>query len=181
MYCDGLFTFQDKIQILKWTSKKVGKCLFNSDVNNCEKDLCDFSEAVSMCDNGFLIVIQDLTQNLFGVCVSMRVNAEGMFVKDDDCFVFVMRQFGSVNYEKYHIKDRMKNFAFFIGRKCDNVVFDAGNGDVTVLKKNRAHMILCHCGINSFNYKDRKTTLCCNEYSGVMEIKRYILFKLERK
>ncbi|EMH74860.1 hypothetical protein EHI8A_058560 [Entamoeba histolytica HM-1:IMSS-B] len=87
---NNVITMEEMNKIEEWTNRKVGNILFNSDIDDWNKDTSSLQERI-LYNNQLIIIIEDSKGNKFGGYINSVINRVGSYIKDSKSFLFFIR------------------------------------------------------------------------------------------
>ncbi|BFU25665.1 predicted protein [Entamoeba histolytica] len=157
----GMNTMEEMLQLEEWTNKKVGNILFDSDIDDWNKDTSVFGERV-MNKEHVIIIIEDEDGNKFGGYVNSKIDKDDGWINDSKSFVFSLDSKGRMEgMMKFDIKQPQD--AFRLWNKSNNWLFNFGCGGGDIYLKKIYDKKDSHCKQRSFEYKGISNALCGNE------------------
>ncbi|BFU22116.1 predicted protein [Entamoeba histolytica] len=164
-------------QLEEWTERKVGNVLFDSDIDNWNRNTSVFDQRI-MNKKHVTIIIKDSEGNKFGGYVNEKIDKYGYdWINDSKSFVFSLESNGRIKgMMKFDIKQ--PQFAFYLHNQSCDCLFGFGNGhDIRVCKENDKTKSWCEqC---SFEYKGISNTLCGKLYPDRFTPKRIIVIEMK--
>ncbi|BFU20639.1 TLD, putative [Entamoeba histolytica] len=171
----GMSTIEEIRQIEEWTNRKVGNILFDSDIDNWNKNTSVFDQRI-MNKEHIIIIIEDEEGNKFGGYVNSKINKVDKWISDSKSFVFSLESKGRIEgMMKFDIKQ--PQCAFWLFNQSYDCLFSFGYYDICVYKEN--NKTESHCYPRSFEYKGISKALCGNEYPEYFTPKRIIVIEMK--
>ncbi|BFU21534.1 predicted protein [Entamoeba histolytica] len=182
----GMNTMEEMLQIEEWTNRKVGNILFDSDIDDWNKNTSVFDERV-MNKEHIIIIIEDEDGNKFGGYVDSKIDKDGYDINDSKSFLFSLESNGRMKgMKKFDIKE--PQYAFCLSNQSNDYLFAFGGGlfglfvfggnDIVVYKEN--HKTYSRCKQCSFEYEGISKALCGNEYpDNYFTPKRIIVIEMK--
>ncbi|BFU26611.1 trichohyalin, putative [Entamoeba histolytica] len=163
-------------QLEEWTNRKVGNILFDSDIDNWNKNTSVFDERI-INNKHIIIIIEDEEGNKFGGYVNEKIDRVGYDINDSKSFVFSLESKGRMKgMKKFDIKEPENAFCRF--NKSNNYLFGFGLlGDIRVYKEN--DKTYSHCQQYSFEYKGISNALCGKQHPNHFTPKRIIVIEMK--
>ncbi|BFU20582.1 TLD, putative [Entamoeba histolytica] len=152
----GMNTIEEIRQIEEWTNRKVEDILFDSDIDNWNKNTSVFDQRI-MNKEHIIIIIEDEEGNKFGGYVDSKIDKVG-WINDSQSFVFSLESKGRIEgMKKFDIKTPEGAFCLF--NQSHDCLFIFGFGhDIFVFKEN--YKTQSHCNQYSFEYEGISNALC---------------------
>ncbi|ELP85132.1 hypothetical protein EIN_081640 [Entamoeba invadens IP1] len=131
-----------------WSKLKVKSVVFDSNIDNWNKDNSVFSQKIVGLQN-FSVFIKDVQDNIFGVFIREKVTKRSGWVTDKNSFVFKLKSNSKTTSECFFAnEDCLHMFAVFDDDK--EGLFAVGDGhDIAVRKKGIEGS---YCSPKSFQY-----------------------------
>ncbi|BFU22101.1 TLD, putative [Entamoeba histolytica] len=174
----GMSTIEEMLQIEEWTNRKVGNILFDSDIDNWNKDTSVFYQRI-WNKKHIIIIIEDEDGNKFGGYVNSKIDKVGEWINDSKSFVFSLESNGRMErMMKFDIKD--PRYAFILHNQSDDCLFIFGYfgyGDFGVFKEN--DKTESYCSQYSFEYEGISNALCGKQYPERFTPKRIIVIEMK--
>ncbi|ELP88005.1 hypothetical protein EIN_419340 [Entamoeba invadens IP1] len=177
LYDESILTEEERKQIFKWSGRRVGNIVFDSEVNAMGRNSKMFNDGVRD-GKGFVLCIDDKLKNRFGCVITEKVEREATWVADENAFVFVLERNGEKDEKKFDIKKKKASNAFLVGKPTQSGLFAVGNDDIRIMRKYKGKTI-CFCSQDTFEYNGEKKALCGKVHPEKFELKRLILATLE--
>ncbi|ELP86779.1 hypothetical protein EIN_528180 [Entamoeba invadens IP1] len=175
---DKFLTTSDMKQIYKWCAKNVESVVFDSEINSTDLGSTEFFEAMRTI-TGFIICIEDFEKNRFGVYLTRKITDSNTFFMDQKCFVFKLKEKGREKFDRYLIRPNLNKFAFKIDKKDSNSLFNVGDGDIIMMRKNKQQELWCSCKMNAFDYDGRKVGICGEQNNSTFKIQKFAVYTLK--
>ncbi|BFU24580.1 TLD, putative [Entamoeba histolytica] len=170
----GMNTIEEIRQIEEWTNRKVEDILFDSDIDNWNKNTSVFDQRI-MNKEHIIIIIEDEEGNKFGGYVNSKIDKVG-YINDSQSFVFSLESNGRIEgMKKFDI--RLPLYAFCLSNQSDNCLFALGLGDILVCKEN--NKTESFCSQHSFDYKRISNALCGKQLPERFTPKRIIVIEMK--
>ncbi|ELP84922.1 hypothetical protein EIN_002770 [Entamoeba invadens IP1] len=167
----------ERNQLGVWSESRVGSGVFDYAYDTSRYCSQKLVKRISGCDGFVLVIVCGTT--VFGVVVKAKVEKTGEFTRDDNAFVFCLRENGVANYKKYPIRGGMCNVAMLVGKKAGTKFFDVGKGDIKVWFRKPEMKMVCRCKQHSYEYGDTRET-ACGTSKDEMTVDRFVVFRLEK-
>ncbi|BFU25858.1 trichohyalin, putative [Entamoeba histolytica] len=163
-------------QIEEWTEKRINNILFDSDIDDWNKNTSVFKQRIWNKEH-IIIIIEDEDGNKFGGYVNEKINKYGKWIYDSKSFVFSLESNGRIKgMIKFDIKK--PQHAFWLDNHSDYCLFQFGNGsDIFVCKENDKTKSFCKQ--NAFEYKGIENALCGKEFPYHFTPKRIIVIEMK--
>ncbi|BFU21552.1 trichohyalin, putative [Entamoeba histolytica] len=140
-------------QIEELTEKRVNNILFDSDIDDWNRNTSVFEERIINKEH-LIIIIEDEDGNKFGGYVNSKVDKVDDYTNDSKSFVFSLESNGRMM--KFDIKH--PEYAFTLFNQSHNRLFSFGYGDIDVYKEN--YKTKSYCNQYSFEYEGIRNALC---------------------
>ncbi|BFU18890.1 predicted protein [Entamoeba histolytica] len=153
----GMNTMEEMLQLEEWTNRKVSNILFDSDIDDWNKNTSVFIQRI-INKEYIIIIIEDEEGNKFGGYVNSKIDKVDEWISDSKSFVFSLESNGRMKgMKKFDIKQ--PQYAFYLHNKSDDYLFMFGDGDdICVCKENyKTHS---YCNQRSFEYEGIRNALC---------------------
>ncbi|BFU19348.1 trichohyalin, putative [Entamoeba histolytica] len=161
-------------QIEEWTEKRINNILFDSDIDDWNRNTSVFDQRI-MNKEHIIIIIEDEEGNKFGGYVNSKIDKVG-WINDSKSFVFSLESNGRIKgMKKFDIKE--PEFAFCLFNQSDDYLFSFGWSDIFVYKEN--DKTLSYCKQNSFEYKGISNALCGKQHPNRFTPKRIIVIEMK--
>ncbi|BFU24553.1 TLD, putative [Entamoeba histolytica] len=166
-------------QIEKWTNRKVGNILFDSDIDDWNKNTSVFDQRI-MNKEHIIIIIEDEEGNKFGGYVNEKIDEVDGYINDSKSFVFSLESNGRMKgMMKFDIKQ--PQHAFWLDNQSYDWLFAFGLGgyfcDIYVYKENNKTESWCEQ--YSFEYEGISNALCGKEWPNRFTTKRIIVIEMK--
>ncbi|BFU25503.1 trichohyalin, putative [Entamoeba histolytica] len=158
----GIYKTKEIIkQIEEWTERRINNILFDSDIDNWNKNTSVFDQRI-WNKKHIIIIIEDSEGNKFGGYVNSKVDkVDGDYIYDSKSFVFSLESNGRIEgMKKFDIEQ--PQYAFLLCNKSDDYLFVFGLGDIDVYKEN--NKTESYCKQYSFEYEGITNALCGKLY-----------------
>ncbi|BFU23151.1 predicted protein [Entamoeba histolytica] len=152
----GMNTMEEMIQIEEWTNRRVEDILFDSDIDNWNRNTSVFNQRIKNKED-IIIIVKDEDGNKFGGYVNSKIDKVG-WINDSQSFVFSLESNGRM--KKFDIKQPQD--AFYLINQSNDCLFEFGLGDICVYKEN--NKTISHCNQHSFEYKGIENALCGKQH-----------------
>ena len=171
---------KEMIQLENWTKKRIDNILFDSNINDWNKNNSLFFNKIYGKSN-FVILIEDTKGNKFGGYFNSKVNSIKSYNSYDlNAFVFNLKSNGRLTeMMKFEITNPNKSFRIY--SSSSNWLFsigsDGGNNgldDITVMKRNYENG-RNGCCQRCYNYKGIQNALCG---SKEFDIQRFVIIQM---
>ncbi|BFU18625.1 trichohyalin, putative [Entamoeba histolytica] len=160
-------------QIEEWTERRINNILFDSDIDDWNKNTSVFEERI-MNKEHIIIIIEDEDGNKFGGYVNSKIDKYGD-IYDSKSFVFSLESNGRIEgMMKFDIKQ--PQHAFYLNNQSSDFLFIFGD-DIVVHKKNNKTESFCYP--RSFEYKGISNALCGKLYPECFTPKRIIVIEMK--
>ncbi|BFU23715.1 predicted protein [Entamoeba histolytica] len=148
---------EEMLQLEEWTNRKVSNILFDSDIDDWNKNTSVFDQRI-MNKEHIIIIIEDEEGNKFGGYVNSKINKVQYYINDSKSFVFSLESNGRIEgMMKFDIKQ--PQYAFYLNSQTDNCLFSFGYFcDIHVYKEN--YKTQSFCKQYSYDYKGISNALC---------------------
>ncbi|BFU19283.1 trichohyalin, putative [Entamoeba histolytica] len=161
-------------QIEELTEKRISNILFDSDIDNWNKNTSVFDQRI-MNKEHIIIIIEDEDGNKFGGYIHSKIESAREWINDSQSFVFSLESKGRIEgMKKFDIKQ--PQYAFILHNQSDNYLFGIGY-DIGVFKEN--NKTKSHCNQRSFKYEGIKNALCGNKFPNRFTPKRIIVIEMK--
>ncbi|BFU20836.1 hypothetical protein CL6EHI_171070 [Entamoeba histolytica] len=173
----GMSTIEEIHQIEKWTNRKVGNLLFDSDIDDWKVGTSVFRERI-MNKEHIIIIIEDEDGNKFGGYVNSKIDKVESYINDSQSFVFSLESNGRMKgMKKFDIKQ--PKYAFKLYNQSDDYLFGFGKygSDIFMCKENNKTKS-CYRQ-NSFEYKGIENALCGKQYPKRFTPKQIIVIEMK--
>ncbi|BFU24830.1 predicted protein [Entamoeba histolytica] len=173
----GMNTMEEMLQIEEWTNRKVGNILFDSDIDDWNKNTSVFDERI-INKQHIIIIIEDEEGNKFGGYVSSKIDEVDGFIYDSKSFLFSLESNGRIEgMKKFDIK--RPQYAFYLNNQSHHCLFEFGYcGDIFVRKENNKTYSFCYQ--DSFEYEGIRNALCGKEWpNNYFTPKRIIVIEMK--
>ncbi|BFU25010.1 predicted protein [Entamoeba histolytica] len=170
-------TIEEMLQLEEWTNKKVGNILFDSDIDNWNKNTSVFDKRIKNKEH-IMIIIEDSEGNKFGGYVSEKIDKVGGWINDSKSFIFSLKSNGRMKgMKKFDIKQPER--AFYLFYQLGDSLFGFGNGfgDIHVCKE--SYKTQSYCSQQSFSYEGISNALCGKEFPYHFTPKRIIVIEMK--
>ncbi|BFU22935.1 predicted protein [Entamoeba histolytica] len=167
-------------QLEEWTNRKVGNILFDSDIDDWNKNTSVFGERI-MNKEHIIIIIEDEEENKFGGYVNSKIDKVDEWINDSQSFVFSLDSNGRMEgMKKFDIKE--PGHAFWLCNQSYDILFGFGGDgkylkDIVVYKENTKTE--SYCNQRSFEYKGIRNSLCGKEFPEHFTPKRIIVIEMK--
>ncbi|BFU24019.1 trichohyalin, putative [Entamoeba histolytica] len=147
-------------QIEELTERRISNILFDSDVDDWNRNTSVFEERIWNKEH-IIIIIEDEEENKFGGYVNEKIDKVDEWIYDSKSFLFSLESNGRMErMMKFDIKQ--SQYAFTLLNKSHVCLFAFGFGyDICVRKEN--YKTLSHCKQSSFEYEGISNALCGKE------------------
>ena len=133
-----IMNFDEIETVEKWTTRKCGDIIFDSDKNDWAENSPVFGTRV-LGKQHLLFVIEDTDDNKFGGYISATIHLPSRWIKDQNSFLFSLESNGRIDgMKKFHIHEEYSDFAFKMQNKQsyhNNTLFEFGDGTLIVFPK----------------------------------------------
>ncbi|BFU22112.1 trichohyalin, putative [Entamoeba histolytica] len=149
-------------QIEEWTERRINNILFDSYVDDWNKNTSVFKQRI-MNKKHVIIIIEDSEGNKFGGYVNEKIDKVDDYIYDSQSFLFSLESKGRMEgMMKFDIKQ--PQYAFCLFNQSDDWLFEFGYGfgDIRVYKEN--DKIISYCCQWSFDYKGIENALCGHQF-----------------
>ncbi|BFU22788.1 trichohyalin, putative [Entamoeba histolytica] len=162
-------------QLEEWTNRKVGHLLFDSDIDNWNRNTSVFGERV-MNKEHIIIIIEDEEENKFGGYVNEKIDKVDEWIYDSQSFVFSLESTGRMErMMKFDIKQ--PQYAFWLYNQSSVGLFVFGGNDILVYKEN--YKTTSSCKQSSFEYEGIENALCGKQHPNRFTPKRIIVIEMK--
>ncbi|BFU19843.1 trichohyalin, putative [Entamoeba histolytica] len=163
-------------QIEEWTEKRINNILFDSDIDDWNKNTSVFDQRI-MNKEHIIIIIEDSEGNKFGGYVNSKIDkVDNGFIKDSKSFVFSLESNGRIEeMKKFDIKQ--PEYAFILFNQTLDCLFELGIDDIAIYKENKKTKSLCKQ--HSFSYKGISKALCGKQFPERFTPKRIIVIEMK--
>ncbi|BFU22283.1 predicted protein [Entamoeba histolytica] len=162
-------------QIEKWTNRKVGNILFDSDIDDWKEGTSVFDQRIKNKEH-IIIIIEDSKGNKFGGYVNEEIYIADECIYDSQSFVFSLVSNGRI-YEMKKIDIKEPQHAFWLYNQSHDCLFGFGYCDIHVFKEN--NKTKSYCEQYSFEYEGIRNVLCGKEYPNRFTPKRIIVIEMK--
>ncbi|BFU20529.1 predicted protein [Entamoeba histolytica] len=171
----GMNTKEIIKQIEEWTEKRINNILFDSDIDNWNKDTSVFDQRIKNKEH-IIIIIEDEDGNKFGGYINSKIDKVDEWLYDSHSFVFSLESNGRIEgMMKFDIKE--PQCAFWLFNQSSNCLFSFGLSDIFVGKENKKTK--SYCQQQSFEYKGIRNALCGKQYPKRFTPKRIIVIEMK--
>nr|BAN39393.1 hypothetical protein [Entamoeba histolytica] len=172
----GMNSMEEMRQIEEWTNKKVGNVLFESDVDDWNKNTSVFDQKIKNKEH-IMIVIEDEEGNKFGGYVNSKIDEVESCITDQKSFLFSLESKGRMKrMMKFDIKE--PRCAFYLNSQTDDCLFEFGFGhDICVFKENNKTQSYCYQ--RSFEYNGISNALCGKQLPERFTQKRIMVIEMK--
>ncbi|BFU20573.1 trichohyalin, putative [Entamoeba histolytica] len=161
-------------QIEEWTEKRISNILFDSDIDNWNKNTSVFDQRIINKEH-IIIIIEDEEGNKFGGYVNKKIDKYG-WISDSKSFLFSLESNGRIEgMMKFDIEQ--SQYAFWLFNQSHNCLFEFGLGDICVCKENDKTKSFCKQ--HSFSYKGITNALCGKQHPNSFTTKRIIVIEMK--
>ena len=170
-------TKEEKLQIEKWTNKKIGEIIFDSNKDNWSKYTSVFGDKIFEKEQ-FILLIEDTDGNKFGFYLNTKVERKycDWSSTDNNSFLFSLQSNG-------RIKEGMMKFEYkhgkgiWVGTKINSILFSVGGGsDIGIKNQNEKSSCWCNQNNSYWNYHGYQNALC-GGYN--FTLKRFIVIQMK--
>ncbi|EDR24606.1 hypothetical protein EDI_280700 [Entamoeba dispar SAW760] len=162
----------------EWTSRKVGNIIFDSEIDNWDKDKSVFNQKIINKEH-IIIIIEDTNGNKFGGYVNVKIDKVRDFIYDPNSFLFSLESNGRIDeMMKFDINDQQH--AFYLCNSINGCLFGFGGGyegDICVYKENNKTQ--SSCKQRSFSYKGITNALCGKQNPERFTPQRIIVIEMK--
>ncbi|BFU23053.1 predicted protein [Entamoeba histolytica] len=143
-------------QLEEWTNRKVRSILFDSNIDDWNKNTSVFDQRIINKEH-IIIIIEDEDGNKFGGYVNSKID-KYCYINDSKSFVFSLKSNGRMKgMKKFDIKQTQ--YAFYLNNQIQDCLFKFGFGnDIFVCKEN--YKTKSWCEQQSFEYNEIENALC---------------------
>ncbi|BFU26011.1 trichohyalin, putative [Entamoeba histolytica] len=164
-------------QIEELTEKRINNILFDSDIDDWNRNTSVFDQRV-MNKEHIIIIIEDEDGNKFGGYVNSKIDKVGTWISDSKSFVFSLVSNGRIEgMKKFDIEH--PEYAFCLYNQSHDWLFKFGFlDDIHVCKEN--DKTKSSCDQHSFSYEGISNALCGKEYpNNYFTPKRIIVIEMK--
>ncbi|BFU26023.1 trichohyalin, putative [Entamoeba histolytica] len=163
-------------QIEELTEKRINNILFDSDIDDWNKNTSVFNQRI-MNKEHIIIIIEDEEGNKFGGYVNSKIDKVNSWIYDSKSFIFSLESNGRIEgMKKFDIKQ--PQYAFLLCKQSNDCLFAFGIGDIRIYKEN--DKTISFCNQHSFEYKGISKALCGKEYpNNYFTPKRIIVIEMK--
>ncbi|BFU25531.1 trichohyalin, putative [Entamoeba histolytica] len=163
-------------QIEEWTEKRINNILFDSDIDDWNRNTSVFEERIINKEH-IIIIIEDEDGNKFGGYVNSKIDKCSHYIDDSQSFVFSLESKGRMEgMKKFDIK--IPERAFLLCKQSNDCLFAFGYRDICVYKENNKTNSFCLQ--HSFEYKGIRNALCGKEWpNNYFTPKRIIVIEMK--
>ena len=170
---EGILEINEKKQLEKWTNKKCGEILFDSDKDDWNENTSVFDDRL-MNKSNLIFIVEDTNGNKFGGYITSKIEKYDSYINDEKAFVFSLKSNNRLKrMKKFHIAE--PKYAFLLFQKSNQYdLFRIGRNDIGVYKMNRFNggTVIHH----TFDYKGYKDIL---RIDGDFTMKRFIVIQMK--
>ena len=163
-------------QLEQWTGLKCGEVVFDSDLNNWNKNNCDLNSKI-IGRKQLVFLIEDENGEKFGYYLNTKMIRNYMKNKPADwkSFQFNIESNGRLaTMEKYEIKD-IYSGGYKMNRETEEMLITLG--DIVLMKKERKNKSLCYNDKKkSFDFDDEKYVMTGRKHFCV---ERLVVIQME--
>ncbi|BFU25321.1 predicted protein [Entamoeba histolytica] len=171
----GMNTMEEMLQIEEWTNRKVGNILFDSDIDNWNRNTSVFDQRIINKEH-IIIIIEDTEGNKFGGYVNSKIDEVGYYIYDSQSFVFSLESNGRIEgMKKFDIKQ--PEDAFCLYNQSHDFLFAFGGNDICVYKEDNKTESYCYQ--DSFEYEGITKALCGKQHPERFTPKRIIVIEMK--
>ena len=164
-------------QIEKWTNKKLGEIIFDSEKDDWNINTSTFDTKL-FGKSQFIIVIEDEKGNKFGGYSHEPINMTNERVKDEKLFLFSLKSNGRYS-GMTKIESRYNTCGFGIWSIENKLLTEMGHGPaIRIYKENYKSNSGCQQSDYIFNYKGVKNGLCGGFYDKSFTPKRFLVIQM---
>ena len=174
-------TEQQINQLEKWTSKSLGRILFDSDWDYWEVDNSMFNDRIDKHDKVMFVVFQSNGEQ-YGyyhattIDILSSLNSKQPIPTSADSFHFNIQSNGRLSkMMKFDILERKCSCKIY--KEVENQLIDIG--ELTLYKENFKNYSHYHQYSTNFNYHGIENALTGLKYASPMEIDRIVVFTMK--
>ncbi|BFU25672.1 trichohyalin, putative [Entamoeba histolytica] len=162
-------------QLEELTEKRINNILFDSYIDDWNKDTSVFGERV-MNKEHIIIIIEDEDGNKFGGYVNSKIDKVESYIIDSKSFVFSLKSNGRMKrMKKFDII--FPQYAFHLFKQSHDYLFEFGLDDICIFKEN--DKTYSYCNQHSFEYKGISNALCGKQLPKYFTPKRIIVIEMK--
>ena len=177
-----MLTNEEKQQLEKWTNKKCKEVVFDTNVDNWDKETSVFHEKVLNKQN-LLYVIEDTNKNKFGAFSPLALTKYSSWTQDPNCFIFSLKSNGRYNGMIKCEKTTTDKYAMYLYDKSNNYLFGVGSGhQIAFYKQSVKSNSYCQQNYSGnthyFDYHGHEKLLCGTYYPQYYTPQRLIVIQM---
>ncbi|ELP90915.1 hypothetical protein EIN_360980 [Entamoeba invadens IP1] len=175
-----ILSASEKTLISNWSGFSVGECLFSLEASFKFSERKALLNTLKLC--GQFVLLISSGDFLFGAVVTKQVDKEDVYVSDEKCFVFNLREKNSDEKgKKFNITKSGEKFAFRLSPVRSSRILDVGIGDIKLFKRVKDGQIICKCGKNLFDYGKSRLSVTGKDKREKYEVNKFQFYKLEKQ
>ena len=150
----------------KWTNKKCGEVVFDSNIDNWSRNTSVFDTKV-MNRSHLIFVIEDTKNNKFGYYFTGTVNKLNDWIKSPNCFIFSLKA-NNRSDGMYKFEEKNSCAGIIIGDKSHEWTIHVAWGFI-VFKENGNEKTYLVEAPDYFDYHNRSNAYFCNSSGSIQK------------